>query len=187
LYYLLAFTSKWEIFLKECKNIFSHRKYILSLLASALLISTNWFFYIWSVNKGQVVEASLGYYINPLINVLLGMLILKEKLSFWQVISFLLALIGAGAITAVPLLFFAQGARRIAMSMIGFLQYIAPTISLGLGIFLFHEPFTKVHLISFLFIWCALLIYSCSRSKWMIGLETRVLGRKTTSMSQVDR
>jgi chloramphenicol-sensitive protein RarD len=249
---ILAITSKWDTFKLECRNIFSKRNQVLSLLASSLLISVNWFIYIWAVNTEQVVEASLGYYINPLLSVLLGIVVLKERLTSWQLISFALAtigvailaiqygkvpwiaislamsfalyglakkitnlsslialtietllalpiallfisslhlggtgsfavssyyitllLIGAGVSTALPLLFFAQGARRIPLSMIGFLQYIAPTISLVLGIFIFKESFTKVHLISFIFIWAALTLYSISRTKWFVILQNK--------------
>lgn len=75
-------------------------------------------------------------------------------------------LICSGAITAIPLLLFAKGAKRIPLSTLGFTQYISPTISLLLGVFLFHEKFTIIHLISFSFIWCALLIYSIPQIKF---------------------
>ncbi|WP_027410647.1 EamA family transporter RarD [Anoxybacteroides tepidamans] len=219
------------------------------VVASAFLISANWFIYIWAVNHGHIVEASLGYYINPLVSVLLGMVALKERLNIWQWVSFLLAflgvclitfqygkfpwialslaltfgfyglvkklttfesaigltfetmiatplslgyliilyghhhnmlslslwetvlLIGAGPATALPLLYFAKGAKRISLTMVGFLQYISPTISLLLGIFLFHETFTKTHFYAFSCIWCALIIFSFAKTKRMQQLH----------------
>src|SRR5699024_6705454 len=75
-------------------------------------------------------------------------------LSEWGIL-----LIGAGVVTAVPLLLFASGAKRIPLSMIGFLQYIAPTIMLLLGIFVYKETFSVEHFISFVFIWIALIVY----------------------------
>lgn len=89
-------------------------------------------------------------------------------------IYFLLILAGAGIATSIPLLFFAQGASRIPLSMIGFLQYIAPSISLLLGVFVFHESFTKVHLISFIFIWTALALYTVSKTKYMQLIEAKI-------------
>ncbi|MCU6793159.1 EamA family transporter RarD [Paenibacillus sp. WQ 127069] len=66
----------------------------------------------------------------------------------------------SGAATALPLFWFAQAAKLLPLSMVGFIQYIAPTTSLLLAIFVFHEPFTEPQLIAFSFIWLALLIYS---------------------------
>jgi chloramphenicol-sensitive protein RarD len=256
---ILAVTSKWKAFKDECKSIFLKRTHLLSLIASSFFISANWFIYIWAVNTGQFIETSLGYYINPLLSVLLGVIVLKERLTYWQTISFVLAtigvsiitfqygqvpwialglaltfglygltkkianlnsligltfetlfvlpialiyisslqlagtgslgiisldvtllLMGAGAATALPLLFFAQGARRIPLSMIGFLQYIAPSIILLLGIFVFKEPFTTVHLISFVFIWSSLTLYSLSKTKFMIKIESKLSKGKTS-------
>lgn len=207
---------------------------------SALLLSGNWLLYIWAVNNGHVIEASLGYFINPLVNVMLGYLVLKERLRAvqwsaiglaaagvlwltWQAghmpwIALLLAasfgayglmrktaalgaleglsfetmilfpfavgylawvtlqgenafvntasdttrwlLVAAGPITAIPLLLFASGARKIPLSVLGLLQYIGPTIQLSLGIFLFHEVFTVERLIGFILIWSALAMYA---------------------------
>lgn len=206
-----------------------------------VIISGNWYTYIWAVNTGRVVETSLGYYINPLIVVFLGMIVFQERLNPWQITAFLLALVGVfimtieygqipwvavtlaltfasygllkkiipldamvgltmetffllpfalayilfiqirgtgslgvlslpsvfilmgtGIITATPLLWFAKGARRVEFSTIGFMQYIAPTITLYLGIFVFQEQFTRTHLLSFACIWTALLLFSFS-------------------------
>src|SRR5699024_8432406 len=74
-------------------------------------------------------------------------------------------LIGAGIATAIPLLLFASGAKHIPLAMIGFLQYIAPTIMLVLGVFLFKETFSTAHFIDFALIWIALIIYMRSMNK----------------------
>ena len=221
-------------------------------LVCAGLISANWFTYIWAVNAGHVVEASLGYYINPLFSVFLGVVVLKEKLNFWQVCSILLAaagvavitatygripwialiltltfgiyglvkklagieslmgltletvviapaalgyivfkqaagtgnlgyslslaalLIFSGIVTGLPLLWFAKGAQIVPLSTVGLTQYLAPTITLFLGVFIFREPFTSVEAISFGLIWVALLIYSLSGMRWMYRLQPRL-------------
>lgn len=249
---ILLSTKKWHSLITTLKGFRTNRKQLYALVIASLLISTNWFLYIWAVNTDQMIEASLGYYINPLVSVLLGMIVFKEKLSPAQYVSFGLAftgvmiltlsygrfpwiafvlalsfglygltkklikvdsaigltletlvvtpiallymtslfinekqaflngsvstdllLIGAGAATAIPLLYFAKGAQKIPMSMLGFLQYIAPTITLILGVFIYHEHFTKLHLLSFMFIWLALTIYSISKTKLFVHWETK--------------
>lgn len=241
---ILVFTQKWAEFTRTLRQFKANKRVLLALVGASVLISINWYLYIWAVNSNHMVEASLGYYINPLVSVLLGVLFLKERLSLAQYISFLLALIGvliltfsygvfpwvsivlalsfglygltkklikvdssigltletmvvapiaafylgklfingtssfvgvswsttfllagAGAATALPLLYFAKGAQRIPLSMVGFLQYIAPTLTLILGIFVYHESFSKIHLLSFMFIWAALTLYTISKSK----------------------
>ncbi|MBM7578951.1 EamA family transporter RarD [Jeotgalibacillus terrae] len=239
---LLIVTKQFSHFKKEALSLFKRPKLFAALVAASVLISINWFVYIWAVNSEQMVEASLGYYINPLVSVLLGVFILKEVLSKAQIVSFILALIGvliltisygefpwiafalafsfglyglvkkvlrvnaavgltletltimpialiylaylqqadllslfhvsigtdlllfgAGAVTAVPLLLFANGAQRIPLFMVGFLQYIAPTLTLILGVFLYGEPFSLIDLISFVFIWLSLTVFTLSR------------------------
>ena len=214
--------------------------------ASALLLSANWLTYIWSVQNGHVVDASLGYFITPLVNVLLGYSVLRERprraqwaalalaglgvaWMTWQTgrlpwIALLLAttfgcygllrkvavlgalegltletlvlaplalaalviwsaygqasfpapdlrtnlwLIALGPITAVPLLLFAAGARRLSMTTLGLLQYIGPSIQFVLGVWIFREPFTPARLIGFGLIWLALAIYSLDG--WRVG------------------
>lgn len=211
----------------------------LMLGASSLLISINWGLYIWAVNNGHVVESSLGYFINPLVNVLLGVLLLHEKLNAaqrlavasaaagvawltWQlgalpwialalalsfgsyglirkiaaveaipglgvesVFLFLpalayllwthgqgqgafghlpllldLMLVAGGAMTAIPLIWFAYGARRIPYSLVGIIQYVGPTLQLLTGVFLFGEAFSRVQAVGFGLIWAALAIYA---------------------------
>ena len=206
---------------------------------SATLLSGNWFLYIWAVSSGHVIDASLGYFINPLVNIVLGYALLKERLRAaqwfavaiaaagvtwltWQAhhfpwIAIVLALsfgsyglmrkiaalgpleglsletlllcpfaaaylawsvfagenafiradlglrlviIAAGPVTAIPLLMFAAGARRIRLSTLGLLQFIAPTLQLLLGIWMFHEPFGAARMVGFVIIWSALALYS---------------------------
>ncbi|MGO4886865.1 EamA family transporter RarD [Anaerobacillus sp. MEB173] len=251
---ILFSTRKLSSFYQEFHRLLVQPKSLMILLLTSIVISINWFIYIWAVNNDHIIETSLGYYINPLVNVLLGILFLKEKLSFWQMVSVFLAfigvliltvqfgsipwpslilaitfgiygllkkvtnlgsisgltaetllimpiaaiyityiqlnghssfgfesisasvlLIGGGVATAIPLLLFATGAKKIPLWMIGFLQYIAPTITLFIGVFLYHEPFTKVHLITFMFIWSALIIFTLSKTKFMVGLEPKFL------------
>ncbi|WP_394790641.1 EamA family transporter RarD [Rhodoferax sp.] len=206
---------------------------------SALLLSGNWLTYVWAVQNQHVVDASLGYFILPLINVALGFVFLHERprpgqwlavavaaagvlwltaqaghlpwialvlaLSFgfygllrkvaslgaleglaletimlaplglgamawwsWQgqgvmvqgdakAIAWLML---AGPLTAIPLLMFAAGARRIPLATLGILQYISPTLQFALGVWLFHEPFQPSRLVGFVLIWAALLVYS---------------------------
>jgi len=211
-----------------------------SFLASALLLSVNWLIYIWAVNNGHVIEASLGYFITPLVNILFGFALLKEKLRrvqwaaivvaalgvawlTWQagrvpwialalaasfggygllrktaalgaleglsletMVLFPLAagyigwltahgqnafvtsastatrllLMAAGPITAIPLLLFASAARRIPLSLLGILQYLAPTMQFLLGVWLFQEPFTAARLAGFALIWLALALFA---------------------------
>lgn len=213
---------------------------LLAMLAtSALLISVNWWLYIWAVNAGHIVETSLGYFINPLVSVLMGVLILRERLNpaqwvavgvaaagvlwlTWQgdrlpwialalalsfggyglirklavvpavqglavesgllfvpAAAFLLwsefagsgsfghgalqidaLLVVGGLVTALPLILFAIGARRIPLSMVGILQYLAPTLQLASGVLLFGEPFTRAQALGFGCIWLALGIYA---------------------------
>ncbi|MFB9245327.1 EamA family transporter RarD [Massilia antarctica] len=233
---VLTFRQQW----KWLGALRQQPRVVASFAVSALLLSFNWLLYIWAVNSGHVIEASLGYFINPLFNVMLGYLVLKERLRIgqwaaialatcgvlwltWQAgrmpwIALLLAasfggygllrktaslgaleglsfetmllfpfalgfviwltmtgdnaflnspsnstrwlLIASGPITAIPLLLFASGARKIPLSVLGLLQYIGPTIQLSLGIYLFHEAFTQARMIGFAIIWSALALYA---------------------------
>jgi chloramphenicol-sensitive protein RarD len=246
---VLGGSKRLKQFGMECKKMRKHPKSLIMLIIASLLISANWFLYIWAVNHGHIIETSIGYYINPLLSILLGMVVLKERLNFWQLLSVAFAaigvlvltvqygsfpwisislaasfgfyglakkllnfdaaigltmetlvitpiallyliflsvngnmvygtgslstsllLMGGGAATALPLLYFAKGARLIPLSMVGFLQYIAPTINLFLGIFIFNEHFTKTHMTAFFFIWVALIIYSFAKANFMIKI-----------------
>lgn len=92
--------------LPDLKAAFTNRKAMLILLASSVLIAINWFVYVWAVQTGEIFAASLGYYINPLVNVLLGTMLLGEKLSKRQWVAVVLAGLGvavllAGALTTL--------------------------------------------------------------------------------------
>lgn len=222
------------------------RRVLRSFAASATLIAVNWFVYIWAVGHGRVVEASLGYFINPLVNVLVGALVLHERLrrAQWGAVglaclgvawigwaagalpwialllagsfscygllrktaplgaleglaieSLLIApfavgllvwlalqdrsafvqaaagtqwlIAAAGPLTAIPLLLFAAGARRIPFSLLGLLQYIGPTLQLAVGVLLFGEPFGPTRAAGFALIWLALALYSTEA--WLHG------------------
>ena len=232
---LILIRRKWA----EFTATFKSGQGMLILLVSTLLVSCNWLLYIWAVNAGHLLQASLGYYINPLVNVFLGMVFLKEKLRRPQVLAVLLAALGvlyltiffgqfpwialtlaftfglyglihktmsmgslvgltietliagipalvcllyldhqglgiflkrgigtdlmlmaSSIVTAVPLLFFSFGTRRLKLSTVGILQYMAPSCMFLMAVFLFDEPFYKAQVISFLMIWTALAIYS---------------------------
>lgn len=232
---LLAYRGHWRWMGAAIRN----RQILLTYLASASLIALNWFVFIWAVNAGHIVETSLGYFINPLVSILLGIVFLRERLRRWQAaaivvatagvlyltlsygalpwialtLAFTFALYGllrktasldsleglaletlllflpalaylasleergqaafvhegmgttillilSGLVTAVPLLLFAAGARRITLTLLGLLQYIAPTISFALGVLVYHEPLPPARVIGFGFIWVALLLYT---------------------------
>ena len=208
---------------------------------AGLLVGANWFVYTWSVAMERLVDASLGYYINPLVSVVIGVVILRERLSRLQVVAVGLAtvgvlvltfsygrlpwvslslafsfalyglvkktgrlnslisllveltvlfpiaavflafrhaggvgsfaggnpavswlLAGAGVVTITPLLLFGGAVRRIPLSRVGFLQYLAPTLMLLIGTVFYGEPFTTAHAVSFAFIWGGLAVYSVS-------------------------
>lgn len=205
---------------------------------SGILLAVNWLLYIWAVNAGFIVEASLGYFINPLINVFFGMVFFGERMRRVQWIALLLAflgvlyltvyygkfpwialvlalsfgtygvihkksdlgsldalcletcvlflpagavlvglgltgdgtftqfgvshsllLIGAGVVTTVPLILFGYAAKRIPLSTLGLFQYLAPSINLVIGVFVYHEDFPQARLIGFAMVWGALLLF----------------------------
>lgn len=221
----------------------------LALVMGTIFITVNWSLFVWAVNDGRVIETSLGYYVSPLVSILLGILFFRERLSLGQTIAVILAasgvfymtmhfgsvpwvaiclalsfglyglckkraglspitsitletlivapfailyllslhiqgigsfeslsltslfLVGGGIVTPIPLLLFANGANRLSLTMLGFVQYVAPTISLFLGIFLYHEAFTTVHAVAFSFIWAALLAFSLADTKLFLRSE----------------
>jgi chloramphenicol-sensitive protein RarD len=201
------------------------------LLLAATLLSINWFLYIWAVNNGHIVESSLGYFINPLVNVLLGVIVLKEVLNRDQKIAVLLAvigvavltweagrlpwialalavtfslyglirkqisissvqggqaesflmffvvlgllwqqgmsvkpanlhdgilLVGAGVVTGLPLLWFVEAAKKLPYYVMGFFQYIAPSLQFLTGVLIFHEPMSGWKLAGFSLIWAGM-------------------------------
>lgn len=246
---LLTFQKEWS----SIRNALRNRKTVVVYVIAATLLAFNWYTYIWAVNSGYVVEASLGYFINPLVNFLLGVLFLGEKLRGGQVAAVSLAVLGviyltvnygslpwislvlaftfgmyglikktatlesmhgfsletmvlflpalgyllyrnaagigafahqgalitllllmAGPVTSIPLILFGYSARRIPLSMLGFIQYIAPTLQFLLGVFLYLEPFPKARLVGFCIIWLALLVYTLEGVIFNRRLKPRV-------------
>ncbi|MFC1828153.1 EamA family transporter RarD [Thermodesulfobacteriota bacterium] len=232
---LLVFQKQWPELTAALKN----PRTLLTLIPTTLFVGFNWFIYIWAVNNDHILQASLGYYINPLVNVFLGMVFLGERMRPLQTIALMLAgsgvlyltfhygefpwialslafafgfyglirktaavsslaglsvemcllsfpalayivyldiqgtgalfsisikidlfLMGAALLTAVPLLLFTLGTRRLRLSTVGFLQYIAPTCMFLLGAFFYHEPLHRAQITTFALIWVALCIYS---------------------------
>jgi len=230
---VILITKQWDEF-RKALNARALRIYLIA----ALLVGVNWLTYVWAVNAGFIVETSLGYFINPLLSVLMGVLFLRERLRAAQWIPVTLAaigvayltfvygqlpwialllafsfgfyglvkklaplgslygltletgilflpalvylsivqannkaaflhfgilsdllIIGAGLVTTVPLLMFASAARQIPLTMIGVLQYLAPTIQFLIGIFIYKEPFDQSHLVGFSIVWLALIIF----------------------------
>ena len=247
---ILAHRIVWTVFfvgmliiitgnLKNVHAVFANRKLLATLLLSSLLISLNWLVFIWAISHDMVLQSSLGYFINPLVNVALGLIFLKERLRLLQWVAVGLSVIGvgnliiqhgtipwaaltmaisfglyglvrkiavvdaqtglfvettiilppvlayliyigiegtgafnpmdiqltgllmmAGLMTATPLVLFAIAAKRLLLSTIGFFQYIAPTGHFLLAVFLYNEPFTDAHKVTFVLIWLALAIYT---------------------------
>jgi chloramphenicol-sensitive protein RarD len=243
---LLSLRRQWA----WVRPLLSQRKTLLITSVAAILIGVNWFIYIWAVNAGFVIETSLGYFINPLVNVLLGTIFLRERLRsgqwaavgiaavgvfyltfsygslpwiglslaftfgfyglmkkkvrlgaaesltsemsllFIPALAYLLflesqgsaflgrstpatglLLVGAGAITATPLIFFAAAARRVPLSTLGVLQYIAPTLQFLIGLLIFGEPFSSHQMIGFCIIWTSLVLYSLE-GLWQRRVQT---------------
>ena len=224
--------------LREMLHAIRDFRVVLVYGIAAGLLAVNWTTYVWSVNTGYVVEASLGYFINPLVSVLLGVIFFREHLRPLQWTAIGLAAVGVGyltirygslpwialvlafsfatyglikkraslealegqtlevallfapailyllflesqgvgtfghaglrsvylvlggVVTAAPLLMFAGAARRIPLSMLGILQYIAPTLQFSIGVWVYGEEFSTVRLTGFCFIWSALMIYT---------------------------
>lgn len=92
---LLTWQGRWS----EVKDNARSPRAVLYCLASGSIISINWFLFIWAVNIGRVIETSLGYFMTPLVNVLFGAIFLREKLTRWQIVSVLLALVGVANLT----------------------------------------------------------------------------------------
>ncbi len=232
---MLTLQRDWRWLGKGLRN----RRTVVIYTLAAILLAFNWYTYIWAVNAGYVVEASLGYFINPLVNFLLGVIFFREKLRNGQVAAVILAgagvvyltvsygslpwislvlaitfgayglikktaslesmhgfsletlvlflpafayllfrnatgvgafwhqglvitvlLVLAGPVTSIPLILFGYSARKIPLSMLGFIQYITPTLQFLLGVFVYLEPFPQARLVGFCIIWLALLVYS---------------------------
>jgi chloramphenicol-sensitive protein RarD len=230
---ILFIRQQW----REVGSAFYRREILGGLSLSALFIALNWFVYIWAIHDERIFETSLGYYINPLLNILVGVVFLGERLRRLQLFAVLLAAIGvvvltvsggvipwvslvlaatftayafirkkvaiggmpglfvetslllpfavvlffwmqwhgltvfatgdtridfwllmAGPVTAVPLLLFALAARRVSLTTLGFMQFVAPTLQFGTGVY-YGETLTNAHLICFAFIWIAVAFF----------------------------
>lgn len=231
----IAFFGRWRVVIAAV----STRRLFGTLIASAILLGVNWWIFIWAINAGFILQVSLGYYINPLVNVLLGVVFLGERLRKLQWVAAGLAAMGvaamsigvgvfpwislflagsfgtygllrkvmpidalsgvfvesvilapmallflgylaiagsghlgggdvsfdalivaSGAVTAIPLLCFVAGARRLRLASLGFIQYLAPTCHFILAVFVYDEAFSGRHFASFALIWTALGLYT---------------------------
>lgn len=226
---------------REVIQLIKNKNSLLRIFITAVMLCINWLVFLVSVNNGMVVECSLGYYMNPLVSVIFGVVFLKEEAGRSKIISLLLAatgvlyltfnygkfpfvalslalsfglygllkkingfdslnsllieiafmmplallyityivnndsavfigagwlvnviLIFSGIVTVVPLYMYAYGVNTIPLGSVGFIQFITPTMMFLIGVFVNHEPFTTAHLISFIFIWLAVLNYCYS-------------------------
>ncbi|MBI2425821.1 MAG: EamA family transporter RarD [Candidatus Hydrogenedentes bacterium] len=232
---VMLVTGRGNGFLQLLQN----RRRALGLVASGLCIAANWLLFVWAVNTGRVLETSLGYFINPLLSIFLGMALLGERLRPAQYLAVTIAgtgvllsltvygklpwisltlagsfglygllrknirvdavtglftetlillpltlvylgylnyngadhffggsprsqvlLASTGVVTAIPLMLFAIGARRVNLSTIGILQYIAPSLSFLVAVLFYQEPLDLARLVTFAFVWAALAIYT---------------------------
>ncbi|MEP4766764.1 MAG: EamA family transporter RarD [Roseibium sp.] len=231
----LIVRGRWN----EVQQVFREPAILKALTASSLLIAVNWLVFVWAIANQQVLDVSLGYFINPLVSILIGLVILKEQLSPGQwlavgiaasavvllavlsgglpwislVLAFsfggygyirkitpvkatpglfvetvllfplasgylllsmswgqdamilndppvLIALIGTGVITALPLICFSAAARRLPLFMLGLMQYMAPSMHFLMAVYIWGEPLDQNKLIAFLMIWAALLVFT---------------------------
>lgn len=243
------FTTLFILLIKQRKhlmedigNLWKNKRQSLLIFIASIIISINWGVYIWAVNNDLLLQASLGYYINPLISMLFGLLFFKEKISKATTVAIIIAgigvgyqailggtipwvsltlalsfafygvikkkipldatrglaietlyilpiaiigyiylmqtteiafmqidwktnvfLISTGIITAIPLVLFAKGAQKIPLYLLGFIQFLSPTIGLLIGIFVYKEPFTVTEFVTFICIWIAVIIFSVSK------------------------
>ena len=232
---VILFVGRW----KEVRAVWWARKTLLTLMLSSGIVGLNWFLYIWAISRNMVLEASLGYYINPLVNVLLGFVFLGERPTRLQTAAIVLATIGvswsvfnhgyfpwlafglaitfalygllrktvqveslpglfwetvflsplaggwvlwlagngegflahpvpeigiflllSGPVTSIPLILFAFAARHMQLMTLGLMQYVSPTGTFLIGVFLLHEPLHGETLVTFCFIWAALVLYT---------------------------
>mgnify|MGYP002757871831 FL=1 len=216
-----------EAFLRDVNQLFTHPVQLVAIIVAGYVITINWGTFIWAVTNGHVLQSSLGYYINPLVSIVLALIFLKERFNKFEWLAIIFALIGvlymtikigefpfvsimlalsfglygllkkivhidaissiaiecivtapagiiyviylwqqhhmtfgfnmssfwlvfSGAVTAIPLILFSAGAKRIPLSLTGFIQYVGPTIMFILGIFVFKEKFDVHQLITFI-------------------------------------
>ncbi|HJF68482.1 EamA family transporter RarD [Staphylococcus kloosii] len=237
---IVIISNKTKSFINNVNQLIKQPIQLIAIIAAGYVITINWGTFIWAVTNGHVLQSSLGYYINPLISILLAFIFLKERFNKFEWIAIILAFIGvlymtfeigefpyvslllafsfglyglikklvpidaissitiecivtapagiiylwyviqqghnsfgmnisslwivfSGAVTAIPLILFSAGAKRIPLSLTGFLQYIGPTLMFILGVFVFKEPFDIHQFITFIFIWLGIIVYSISQ------------------------
>jgi chloramphenicol-sensitive protein RarD len=227
--------GRWQ----EVREVFRQPKVLMGLTVSAILIATNWLTFVWAIAQNHVLDISLGYFINPLVSILVGLFVLREKLTTWQgiavgvaaiavvlqailagglpwvslVLAFsfagygyvrkvvpvkatpglfvetivlfpfatgymllslswgvdalvlndppvMLALVGTGIVTALPLICFSSAARRLPLFMLGLMQYMAPSMHFLMAVYLWGEPLDTTKLMTFGMIWAALAVFS---------------------------
>ncbi|UEX89169.1 EamA family transporter RarD [Staphylococcus ratti] len=237
---LLPLVKQWGSFKNDLHSLIASPKKLLIIIVSGYVVTLNWGTFIFAIEAGYVLQTSLGYYINPLVSILLAMIFFKERFNRLEWVAILFAFIGvlymtlklgefpfvslilafsfgiygllkklvplnamssitietivtapmaiiyfiymmmyhslsiglnmssfwllfSGVITAVPLLAFSAGAVRIPLSLMGFIQYIGPTLIFILGVFVFKEPFNMDQFITFCFIWFGIFVYIVSQ------------------------
>lgn len=227
---------------------FRNRRALAILALSGALLAGNWLTFLYAMAADRVLHVSLGYFINPLVSMVLGVVLLGERLGRWQLLAVTLAIFGVGlyatqadglpwislvlaisfglygflrktvaidalpgstlemlllvvpalgygvflevqgvghfghadvtthllllctgAITAVPLLWFANAVRRLSLTTIGFLQYLAPSGHFLLAVFVYDEPFGTIHLVSFVAIWVGLLVFTVDSGRRVLA------------------
>ncbi|WP_036242942.1 EamA family transporter RarD [Megasphaera vaginalis (ex Srinivasan et al. 2021)] len=240
----ITLCSNKSQFLADCLLLYHDIKRVLLLCLASILITANWLTYIWAVMHNHIIDTSIGYYLNPLMTVFLGVLFFSEKLSIPKKLSLFLATIGvlimvlqtgnipwiaivlsltfasyggvkkklqlnpfssitletlftlpvatgylfyiqsigigsfgnlteltslllvsSGIVTAVPLILFSYGANLLPLNVLGFIQYISPTLALLLGLFFFKEPLPLETLFALIFIWVSIIIFTLDESK----------------------
>lgn len=253
LFLMLAFKGGFKGLIVQIKD----KKHLWTFALAAILLTSNWTIYIYAVVSGHIIETSLGYFINPLVNVLIGVIFFNEKMRKLQWIAVIVAsvgviylsialnavpiiplalaltfgfyglvkkkvnadsmigltletgfmfipalilliiaevnatsanssffsasivdqllLIGAGLITTVPLIWFANAVKSVPMSTIGFIQYLTPTITFLIGLLIYQEPFKPVKLVGYSIVWVGVLIFILD------NVRNRVRLRRSTS------
>lgn len=240
--FLLLLFKQWQ----SVWNAIKQPKILGIFLLSALMIGINWLVYLWALVNQHILDASLGYFINPLLNVFLGRVVLKERLNITQLVALLstmigilwlaipagqipwialmlagsfavyglirklapmealvgfsletflmlpfalaylyfcqmqgifvfseltslqtVVLLGSGIATALPLIWFAMGARKISMSLLGMLQYISPTLQFLCGVLLFGESLSLERLVGYAFVWFGVIVF-------LLGMKARL-------------
>ena len=225
---VISVRTEWS----ATRPVLRSRRNMLLLSGGAVLLGLNWLIFVYSIATHQVLQASLGYFINPLLSIALGMVFLRERLRGWQWVAVLFAVLAvvnlelrgsgfpwlavslavtfgfyglvrkkvdinslhgllveswillplslivilssrpqdistgtygilslSGFITAVPLLCFGAALRRLPLSMMGFLQYIGPTLQFTVAVVLFHEALDRAKLASFALCWVGIGVY----------------------------